>query len=376
MTQRFLKYGFPAAGAAMLVFAVIHVARTSPDETIAPPPYPPLQTPFLHCLAASGTVEARNGNIAVAAPCPGVVAEVLVEAGQKVSLGTPLFRLDDRTLQAELRTRKAHLATARAQLARLEQGPLSDEVLASAARVGEARASLAMQRARLEHEQNLHRLELSKPQQVAELTAAVAAAREHLTQVEAADRLLRSGPTQTEKAVLRAAVAEAEAAMVQAKTELDRLTVCSPVQGMILRVNVHMGETVGLHSSLPPVVLGQGSPFHLRVEIDEEQIARLRPSASACAVPRGQNDPTLTLHLVRIEPLVVSRHTFTGDLRERVDSRVLQVIYELPEGTTPLHVGQRLDVFIAAEAGKLGAGQGIPARSGPSSADNNPRLQP
>jgi multidrug efflux pump subunit AcrA (membrane-fusion protein) len=349
MTTRLLKYGFPAAGAAMLVFAVFHVARTSPDESIAPPPHPPLQAPYLQTLAASGIVEARNGNTAVGAPFPGIVAQVLIEAGQKVSVGAPLFRLDDRALQADLRTRQAHLATAKAQLARLEQSPLAEEVLASTARVGEARATLAMHRARLQREQKLAGRELSNPQQVEELKAAVAAAREHLVQAEAADRQLRSGPTPAEKAVLRAGVSEAEAAVAQIKTELGRCTVCSPVQGIILRVNVHIGEEVGARSDLSPVILGEGPPFHLRVEIDEEQIARFRPDASACAVPHGQTDPSVTLRLVRVEPLVVPRHTFIGDPRERVDSRVLQVIYELKEGTTPLHVGQRLDVFISTE---------------------------
>jgi multidrug efflux pump subunit AcrA (membrane-fusion protein) len=352
MTSRILKYGFPAAGAAMLIFAVIHVARTSPDETIAPPPLPPVQTPFLQTLAASGVVESRNGNTAVGSPCPGIVAEVLVEAGQKVSVGAPLFRLDDRTLQAELRTRQAHLATAKAQLARLEQGPLPDEVVASAARVGEAKANLAMQRVRLERAQLLARRELSSTQQVEELKAAVAAAREHLAQAEAADRLLRSGPAAAEKNIARAVVVEAKAAAAQAETERDRLTVRSPVEGKVLQVNVRAGEASGTRLDLPPIVIGQGPPFHLRVDIDEEQIARYHPDTAASAVPRSQTKPSLPLRFVRIEPLVVPRHTFTSDPRERVDSRVLQVIYELNTGPTPLYVGQRLDVFIAAEKGR------------------------
>lgn len=354
MTQRIMKYGFPAAGAAMLLFAVFHVARTSSDDSIAPPPFSPLRNPFPHTLAASGIVEARTGNLAIGSPRPGIVAEVLVEAGQKVSEGQPLFRLDDRTLQAELRTHQAHLATAKAQLARLEQSPLQDEVVASAARVGEARANLTRQRIGLKREQGFLRRELGNQLQVEELRAAVAAARERLAQAEAADRMLRSGPTPAEKAVLRAAAAEAEAAVAQAKTELGRLTVCSPIEGIILRVNVHTGESVGTQSDMPPVVLGKGPPYHLRVEIDEVQISSFRPDASASAVPRGRNEPSLNLRLVRVEPLVVSRRSFTDDLRERIDSRVLQVIYEPQEGTPSLHVGQRLDVFIAAENGKRG----------------------
>jgi multidrug resistance efflux pump len=349
MTPLILKYGLPAAGAAMLAFAVVHVVRTSPDDSIAPPPVPPLESPFARALAASGIVEARNGNTAVGSPLPGIVAEVLVEPGQNVSAGQPLFRLDDRSLRAELRTRQARLATARAKLARLEQGPLPDEVAGSAARVGEARANLAMQRSRLERGQRLHRRELVGAREVDELRAAVTAAREQLARAEAADRLLRSGPAPAEKDVARAGVAEAEALVAQARTELGRLTVCSPVRATVLRVNVRVGEAVGARPDLPPVVLGQGPPFHVRVDLDEEQIARFRPDAPARAVPHGRAEPSLSLRLVRVEPLVVPRRTFTGDPAERVDARVLQVVYRLDPGTTPLHVGQLLDVFIAAE---------------------------
>jgi hypothetical protein len=72
-------------------------------------------------------------------------------------------------------------------------------------------------------------------------------------------------------------------------------------------------------------------------------------------VPHGQAEPSLPLRLVRVEPLVVPRRTFTGDPGERVDARVLQVVYQLDPGTTPLHVGQLLDVFIAAPSQGPGA---------------------
>ena len=78
-------------------------------------------------------------------------------------------------------------------------------------------------------------------------------------------------------------------------------------------------------------------------------------------MPHGQAEPSLPLRLVRVEPLVVPRRrTFTGDPGGRVDARVLQVVYRLDPGTTPLHVGQLLDVFIAAE--DRGPGAATPGR--------------
>jgi hypothetical protein len=49
---------------------------------------------------------------------------------------------------------------------------------------------------------------------------------------------------------------------------------------------------------------------------------------------------------VRVEPYVVPKQSLTGDNRERVDTRVLQVVYAV-EGESPdLFVGQQVDVFI------------------------------
>jgi hypothetical protein len=50
-----------------------------------------------------------------------------------------------------------------------------------------------------------------------------------------------------------------------------------------------------------------------------------------------------------VEPFVVPKKSLTGDTTERVDTRVLQVIYEFdPAGRPPLFVGQQVEVFIDA----------------------------
>jgi hypothetical protein len=49
---------------------------------------------------------------------------------------------------------------------------------------------------------------------------------------------------------------------------------------------------------------------------------------------------------VRIEPLVIPKRSLTGDVTERVDTRVMQVLYEVRDGGNELLPGQQLDVFI------------------------------
>ena len=52
---------------------------------------------------------------------------------------------------------------------------------------------------------------------------------------------------------------------------------------------------------------------------------------------------------MRIELYVVPKKSLTGDNTERVDTRVLQVIYAIDTLGRRLFVGQQLDVFIDAE---------------------------
>ncbi len=49
------------------------------------------------------------------------------------------------------------------------------------------------------------------------------------------------------------------------------------------------------------------------------------------------------------EPYVIPKQSLTGSNTERVDTRVLQVLYALPQHTSiPLYIGQQMDVYIEA----------------------------
>ena len=62
------------------------------------------------------------------------------------------------------------------------------------------------------------------------------------------------------------------------------------------------------------------------------------------------------------EPYVIPKQSLTGSNTERVETRVLQVLYALPEKTAiPLYIGQQMDVYI--EAAK--PAQGVDLESDP-----------
>ena len=64
------------------------------------------------------------------------------------------------------------------------------------------------------------------------------------------------------------------------------------------------------------------------------------------AAEPGHADLQMPLRFVRVEPYVIPKRSLTGDSLERVDTRVLQVIYEFDRPAFPIYVGQQVDVFI------------------------------
>jgi multidrug resistance efflux pump len=342
-----LKYVVPLLAVLMLGFAVLHVVRSAEEKPAASPPLSPAEPPFEHTLAATGVIEASTANVAVASPLPGIVARVFVRAGDHVAAAAPLFALDDRPLLAERLVRETRLATAQAELRRLESLPRSEELPASAARIREAQALLRERRVNHDRGKELFAKNLIGADELEQRQAMMEAAREQLARAEADDRLLKAGASETDRAIARARISEAEAMVRQVQTDLERLTVHAPVAGTVLQVNVRVGEAVGARTETPPILLGETRPLHVRVDLDEQHIGRFQPEAPATASRRGAPQPVFPLHFVRVEPLVVLKRTLTGDVSERTDARVLQVIYELQPGRETLYVGQQMDVFIA-----------------------------
>ncbi|MFN9277769.1 MAG: hypothetical protein ACK6D2_18775, partial [Planctomycetota bacterium] len=112
------------------------------------------------------------------------------------------------------------------------------------------------------------------------------------------------------------------------------------------------GEFVGAPPNQPLVVVGNIEKLHVRVDIDEYDITRFDQAASATALPRGNLQQHYPLEFVRVEPFVVPKKSLTGSSFERVDTRVLQVVYAFEPKALPAYVGQQLDVFIEAEASR------------------------
>ena len=183
------------------------------------------------------------------------------------------------------------------------------------------------------------------------------------------DRAVRAQLTEALAAIgeARAAIAEAQSARATAERQLalyravdDPAAVArarsaarsrsAPIAGEILTVNIRPGEYVSTMggTSQPFIQMGATDPLHVRIDIDEEQAPRVALGAAAIVSPRGAAGRQVEARFVRAEPLIVPKRSLTNSAQERVDVRVLQLIYALPETNGGFRVGQQVDAFIPA----------------------------
>ncbi len=296
---------------AGLLFTAWILMTGTKQEAMPEPVVPPPQSPFRATVAASGIVEAVNENVRIAPPAAGLVTKVFVRVGDQRAEGDVLFQLDDRELLAQLGTREAAIP------------PLQAQIDEQRFRIGDLETQLkrlkAVQDKRAVSEDDVKRtwyaLEMAKR------------------------ALVRFESNHTQ------AVAQRD----EIKLLLDRLTVRAPRGGTVLQVNVRAGEYATPGSADALILLGDIHQLQVRADVDEVNAPLVPRQAPAVASLKGRPDLKIPLSFVRIEPYVVPKRSLTGENTERVDTRVLQVVYRFDPPALPLYAGQQVDVFISRE---------------------------
>lgn len=343
------RYGVPALALVSLLFASVSVIRHRTTGALVAPPVDPGSSRFATAIAGTGIVEARSENVAISTPIAGLVSAVYVAPGARVSRGDPLFLIDDRGLAAELAVRASVLRLSRARLERLRAQPRPEDLPPLRARVRQCEAQLADASLQLERYEKANRAQAGtvKDEDLTTRRTAVELARARLDETRADLATLEAGAWSRELSVAGAEVEADEARVEQARVELDRLTVRAPFDGEVLQVKVRAGEYApGGQLPVPLVLLGATDVLHVRVAVDEYEAPRVAAEAPAEAVLRGDSRRRAPLRFVRFEPYVLPKQSLTNAVSERVDTRVLEVIYALEPGALPVRVGQQVDVFI------------------------------
>jgi HlyD family secretion protein len=228
-------------------------------------------------------------------PEPGLVTLVHVAVWDRVREGQPLFTLDTREIEAQRAIDEANVLVAEATLKRLQ------DQLARLRAVDDARA-VSIEEVRT---------------------------REH------------------DVSVAEAQLTAARAQVAQDRIRLERMVVRAPRASTILQVNIRAGEYAAATPKDPVILLGDVECLHVRADVDEQNASRFQPGQPATGYLKGDSTMPFELRFVRIEPYVVPKVSLTGGSTERVDTRVLQVIYAFePMQDRPVYIGQQVDLYV------------------------------
>lgn len=341
------KYIIPLIAVISLTFAVAWSLGSRPVRRPTKPPSQPPSAVGSQSVAAVGLVEPESENIAISCALPGLVTGVFVKAGDRVQPGQKLFSLDDRDLVSDLVVKRAALEAARARLAKLEQEPRTEDIPPAEARVREAQENLADAEVQMKLIQSVTDKRAVREEDVQRREIAYKAAKARLGQAQSELAVLKAGAWAPDIAVAKSEAAQAEAQVKLVETNIDRLTTRAPMDGVILQNKVRLGQYAQCGPLQEPLmILGGGKHLHVRADVDENDAWRVRPDTQAIAYVRGDTAQKYALEFVRFEPYVIPKTSLTGDTTERVDTRVLQVIYRVKDLSAPLYTGQQMDVYI------------------------------
>jgi len=352
------KYVLPLLAVAGVLFAVWTAVQSARPVPPAAPVAEPPRPSFKNKISGSGIIEASTRNIAIGTHVSGIVTRVFVKVGDRVKAQDPLFVLDDRTHRAELGIREAAVKEAEARLQRLKAAPRPEELPIAEATVKEAEAILGDLRQQLEIVERVTDRRAVSIEDVNKRRYAVAIAQARLARATADLALLKAGSWQPDIDVARAGLTRSHSELEAARVEINRLTVRAPVAGAVLQVNLRPGEFAqsGVLSQ-PLILLGSVDRLHVRVDIDENDAWRFNPDAPASAYLRGHAEYKTDLTFEYVERYVIPKKSLTGESTERVDTRVLQVVYSFPRENLPVYTGQQVDVYIEDQTQKS-AGKG------------------
>ena len=212
-------------------------------------------------MAASGAIRAKRVS-EIGAEVSGRLVEILVDVGDEVEEGDPLFQIDARPYQLGL---------------------------------AEARAGLAL--ARAESQNAAHEV-----QRVAKLIEERAASAQHFEQL------------QTAAAVARAQVAQMEARVARAERDLECTVVRAPYPGSIVERRAHEGAMAG---PAPILVLQETGALEAVLAIPDAWPAPVRAGAEVRLYVEGLAEPLVT-RIDRVSDRV-DPETHTYEVRGPVD---------------------------------------------------------
>ncbi len=270
-------------------------------------------------VSAGGYIEARR--TAILSPGrTGVIEEILVEPGQVVQKGDVLLHIEAGTERAAVAAAEAALLRSKARLQLVLEGPRAEQIESAGADVRAAEADLESARHTLRRTEDLAAGGSVAPADLDDARFRERSLAEKLASLRAQEKLLRAGSREAEIAEARAEVLQAEASLAQARATLELSTMRAPFDGVVVRVDLEVGETVSLFGGLSRqdgIVLADISELWVRVDVPEARIGGVRLGGHAEVIVDAVAGSRLDAEVVEIAP-VADRQSNTIEVAVRI----------------------------------------------------------
>lgn len=346
-TYFFVLVGLALASLLLIVQTMRDEEASMKNHATTSAPHP--TSPFKKTISAIGIVEAGSENIFIGSPVNRLVEKVFVSAGNKVNKGDPLIEFEHRDLLADLHTQKTAYDIALANFKKLQEFPRPQDLAFAEAELQNAEIDLNQAKTQYESTQSLRDPRALNQEEVNRRRFRFLQAQAKWSQAKANLNKIQSGTWKPDLEIAGLQVQQAKNQVQKIQTEIERMTVRSPIDGKILQIKIHEGELPHADFSKSPLmVVGNTDEKRLEVSINQFNASYFRPQAKAIAFMQGDSTREFPLEFIKLEPYLVSKQNLANNLTEKVDTRVLQVTYQFKETPRSLFVGQVMDVFIDA----------------------------
>jgi HlyD family secretion protein len=327
-----------------------------------PPAFSPATNPYPNGIYAEGIVEsdqASGENINIYPEVPGTVKQILVAEGQNVKRGTVLLLIDDSIQRATTEQLQSQAQAAFSLLNELKAQPRAETLDVAEAQVVLAQAALKTVQDEMAKQQAAYDLD---PKSISRdsldnAANAVATARANLEVAGKQRDLTKAGAWVYDISNQERTYNALYKSYLSASALLSKYTLRAPKDGTVLAINPTVGSYVSQQGaydtytqSMDPVLV-LGSPHaHLNVRcyVDEILVPRLpRPDKIKAQMSVRGSTVRVPIGFVRMQPFVSPKIELSDERLERVDVRVLPVVFRidrLPD--VNLYPGMLVDVYI------------------------------
>jgi HlyD family secretion protein len=331
------------------------------ERKAQPPVFQPVSSPYESAIYANGIIESdqtSGANINIYPEVSGPITQVLVREGQRVSAGTPLLTIDDSVQRANTEQLRLQSEASLALLNELNAQPRAEALAIATAQVALAESNLKAAHNQYDKRRASYDLD-SKSISKDVLDTAEDAVKQAAVARDVARKqydLTKAGAWSYDIVNQEKQHAALEQAYKAANAMLQKYAVNASVGGVVLAVNATAGSYVSSQGAYDPYTQGldplvvMGAPHgHLAVRcyVDEILVSRLpSPRQMRAQMSIRGTDIKVPLEFVRVQPYVSPKIELSNQRQEKVDLRVLPVIFRFEKKAAPVYPGQLVDVFI------------------------------